>query len=81
MKNKIKDLFNATKYKRKLNKMKNNYEEALESKVKDKETIIELQNQVIRLQEENDIYQKELIEEYEKDIAALKLKNKKKEVK
>lgn len=47
MKNKIKDLFNATKYRRKLNKMKNNYSEALESKLKDKEMIIELQNNLL----------------------------------
>ena len=75
---KIKDLFNAVKYKKKCNKYKIKYESTLEDKIKDKEKIIELQNQVIRLQEENDRYQKELIEEYEKDIEVLKLKYKKK---
>ena len=45
--NKIKDLFNGIKYKRKYNKIKNNYIEALESKIRDKEKIIELQNNLL----------------------------------
>ena len=44
---KIKDFINATKYKRKYNKIKNNYLEALENKMKDKEKIIDLQNNLL----------------------------------
>lgn len=73
MKNKIKDLFNATKYKRKLNKMKNNYDEALESKLKDKEKIEYLQDQLLAA--------KDKILKLELELDYFKRKYEKKEVK
>lgn len=45
--NKIKDIFNTIKYKRKFNTYKTKYDETLEAKVKDKEKIIELQNDLL----------------------------------
>lgn len=60
MKNKIKDLFDVVKYKRKFNKLQNNYTSILENKLKDKETIIELQNNIIAAKEKNEILEKQL---------------------
>lgn len=77
MKKNLKNLFNAASYKRKFNTYKAKYDEVLESKVADKEQIIELQKQVIRLQEENDYYQKEIINKLQENITEIKLKYKK----
>ena len=60
MKNKIKDLFDVVKYKRKFNKLQNNYTSILENKLKDKEMIIELQNNIIAAKEKNEILEKQL---------------------
>jgi hypothetical protein len=62
MKNKIKDLFNTAKYKRRYNKMENNYKSVLEEIVPLKDEIIELQKDKITLLEKYNITNKELKE-------------------
>lgn len=53
------------------------YEASLEDAIKIKDKLINLQNKIIALQEDNDIYQKELIEKYRQDIEKIKMKYKK----
>ena len=62
MKKFLKDLINTTKYKRKANKYKNNYQSALEEIVPLKDEIIQLQKDKITLLELNDKYKDELKE-------------------
>lgn len=64
--NKLKDLLNGMKYKRKFNTYKTKYDEVLENKVKDKEKIIDLQNDLLaakdkitKLEEELKWYKKD----------------------
>lgn len=47
MKNKIQDLFNVAKYKRKYNKVSNSYTSLLESRIKDKEEKEELYKNIL----------------------------------
>lgn len=62
--------------KRKIRKRRNTinlkYISALEENKKMSDKIIELQDKVIRLQEDNDVYQKYIIEELEQDIVKIK---------
>lgn len=53
------------------------YEASLEDAIKIKDKLIKLQNKIIALQEDNNIYQKELIEKYHQDIEKIKMKYKK----
>ncbi len=62
MKKFLKDLINTTKYKRKANKYKNNYQSALEEIDPLKDEIIQLQKDKITLLELNDKYKDELKE-------------------
>ena len=62
IKSKIKDLFNTVKYKRKANKMENNYKSALEEIDPLKTQIIELQRDKIALLERYNSTKKELKE-------------------
>ena len=62
MKKFLKDLINTTKYKRKANKYKNNYQSALEEIDPLKDEIIQLQKDKITLLELNDKYKNELKE-------------------
>lgn len=62
MKIKVKDLFNTIKYKRKANRMENNYRSALEEIVPLKDEIIQLQKDKIALLEKYNATKKELKE-------------------
>ena len=60
MKNRIKDLFNTIKYKRKYNRIENNYKSLLEEINPLKDEIIALQRDKIALLESNILLKKEL---------------------
>lgn len=62
MKNRIKDLFNTIKYKRKYNRIENNYKSLLEEINPLKDEIIALQRDKIVLLESNILLKKELKE-------------------
>lgn len=66
------------KRQRKKNTINLKYQSLLESRLSDKEKIIELQQKIISLQEDNDVYQKYIIEELETDIIKIKKKYKEK---
>lgn len=53
------------------------YQVSLEEEIKAKEKIIKLQEKIISLQEDNDLYQKYIIEELQEDIVKVKNKMKK----
>lgn len=53
------------------------YQASLEEEIKSKEKIIKLQEKIISLQEDNDLYQKYIIEELQEDIVKVKNKMKK----
>ena len=53
------------------------YQASLEEEIKAKEKIIKLQEKIISLQEDNDLYQKYIIEELQEDIVKVKNKMKK----
>lgn len=63
--------------KKKRNTLNLKYQVALEEALREKDKVIKLQDKIIALQEDNDIYQKYIIEELEKDIVQVKLKFKK----
>lgn len=67
-------------FRKKRNQKKNTinlkYQSLLESHLGDKEEIIQLQQKIISLQEDNDAYQKYIIEELETDIVKVKKKYK-----
>ena len=63
--------------KKKRNTLNLKYQVALEEASREKDKVIKLQDKIIALQEDNDIYQKYIIEELEKDIVQVKLKFKK----
>lgn len=65
------------KKKQKRNTVNLKYQSLLEERIREKEKIIELQNKIIVLQEDNDSYQKCIIEELEEDIFKVKQKYKK----
>lgn len=66
MRKKIRDLFNVIKYKRKYNKMQNNYKSALEEIDPLKTQIIELQrDKIVLLERYNDA--KKIIKELKKE--------------
>lgn len=53
------------------------YQASLEEEIKAKKKIIKLQEKIISLQEDNDLYQKYIIEELQEDIVKVKNKMKK----
>lgn len=73
MKARFKDLFNAMKYKRKMNTYKTKYEEVVDGKIRDKEKIIDLQNNLLAA--------KDKIKELEEVVDYYKRKYAKKEMK
>lgn len=62
------------KRQRKKNTINLKYQSLHESRLSDKEKIVELQQKIISLQEDNDVYQKYIIEELETDIVKIKQK-------
>ena len=62
---------------KKRNTLNIKYQASLEEEIKAKEKIINLQEKIISLQEDNDLYQKYIIEKLQEDIVKVKNKMKK----
>lgn len=72
MKREIKDLFNVVKYKRKFNTYKVKYESTLEDKLKDKETIENLQRDLLAAKDKIIILQEKKLNSFKKKKVKLK---------